>query len=169
MIKEEKEQTITETSFEEIISETDSLSPSKTDTNSIQSIEDDSKQQQIDQKLFEILTLMDEVKLFQNQAHKLLKAGFFDLAQAKYQMGPQNITQNQYDARMIAETKLVDNELVVGNNAIKWFGVLVPNCLRRSQNEFINSLKSLVEIKKLVDKIDGANSELELLVGEQCK
>lgn len=157
-------QDIREASFEESNSEAESSLLSSINSNQSK---EDSKQQQIDQKLFEILNIMDEVKLFQSKANKLLKAAFFDLAQAKYQIGPQNITKNQYDARMVAETKLIDGELIVGNNSIKWFGVLVPNSLRRSQNEFINALKNMVEIKRLVDQIDNAKSDLELLMGER--
>ncbi|KAI8898678.1 hypothetical protein BC833DRAFT_588817 [Globomyces pollinis-pini] len=112
------------------------------------------------QQLFiNIMDLLDEYQLQMNQLQKTMAKGFIELSQAKYSYGEHRISQYQYDSRMESLVKLTPNEtssqLVRSKsdptlkNPILWFGVLVPQSLKLSQTNFVNSLDLVLNLSNI--------------------
>ncbi|RIB12345.1 hypothetical protein C2G38_2019815 [Gigaspora rosea] len=61
----------------------------------------------MDQILLEYLSLISALQEQWKQISTNLGGGFFQLAHAKYTMGPHRLNQNQYDGRMQATTRVL--------------------------------------------------------------
>ncbi|KAJ3261796.1 hypothetical protein HK103_004747 [Boothiomyces macroporosus] len=97
-----------------------------------------------------------------------MKKGFVELAQAKYVLGPSVMTRANYDKRMTARYLLAQGESTTliknpeeSKDPLNWYGVLVPGCLRKSQNNFYSSLEAAVEVHNIVQKIRHLQSLLD--------
>ena len=122
-----------------------------------------------DEMLYELLNVVDELKMFQSQAFKSLSnvyrqimKGYLELAQAKYILGPGTFTQSQYDKNMKAiyilhhdddKTMELIKEKDVKHDPIQWFSFLAPACLRKGQDHFRSSAKHLVQLANLIHQI----------------
>ncbi|RIA86787.1 hypothetical protein C1645_696644 [Glomus cerebriforme] len=60
----------------------------------------------LDNVLFEYLNLISKYQENWQQISKDLEGGFLQLAHAKYTMGPGRLSQDQYDGRMQAASRM---------------------------------------------------------------
>ncbi|KAJ3057578.1 Methionine adenosyltransferase 2 subunit beta [Rhizophlyctis rosea] len=79
-------------------------SSAKKDTGSEEVLE------KLDMILVAMMDLVDEYTALQESCGKLLNGAFFNLAQAKYAIGPSRLTQYQYDLRMQSSAIIETNE-----------------------------------------------------------
>ncbi|CAG8554766.1 1517_t:CDS:2 [Paraglomus brasilianum] len=70
----------------------------------------------LDSVLIEYFDLIAEYQEQWSRIRKELEAGFLDLAHAKYTMGPVNISQYKYDARMKAISRVVVSQTIVDDS-----------------------------------------------------
>ncbi|KAJ3042983.1 hypothetical protein HDV00_006290 [Rhizophlyctis rosea] len=79
---------------------------------------EDPTAQELDTILEKLMGLVDEYTALRERCSKYLGAGFLNLAQAKYAIGPSRLTQYQYDNRMQATTIITPTENEKGEPAM---------------------------------------------------
>lgn len=147
----------------------------------------DTLSEKIDELLLRKLELMQEKVHGNVQMETLLKDGHIELAKAKYIRGKENISILQVPNNEDTVTALFDLETNVTNNnddpvvcfdislkksnnetdepkdPVKWFGVLVPQNLRKSQKRFQESIYLAVKIANVQAELTSVLSKLKAL------
>jgi len=100
---------------------------------------------------------LDEQLNLMSQIESNLMSGFINLAKSRYINGERTVSTAQIpgeESDVQPSTRVVrdaNNKLEIsknedGSDALKWFGVLVPMCLRQSQTHFRRVLEIAVDI-----------------------
>lgn len=146
--------------------------------------------EEIDELLLRKLELMQEKVQENVQMETLLKDGHIELAKAKYIRGKENISILQVPNDEDTVTSLFDLETNVNDNdepavyfdislkksssetdepkdPVKWFGVLVPQNLKKSQKRFQESIYLAVKIANVQAELTSVLSKLKALYIEK--
>ena len=127
-----------------------------------------------DLTLLQLDQLEEQLNLMSRLESNMM-SGFINLAKSRYISGESSVSTTQLPGEESEVTPSIkvdrdsNNKLEIirnenGSNALRWFGVLVPNSLRQSQTFFKNVLEIAVEVINVREEAEKSLKEYNHLV-----